>query len=659
MRKSSVGVDIGGTFTDFIFSDADGLRVAKRLSTPHNPAEAMLAGLAHHTLARVAHGSTVATNAILERKGARTALLVTAGFKDVLAIGRQNRPVLYALQPQLPPPLIPAALRFDVPERLAHNGAVLQALDLDALDAVLDRVAALKIEAIAVCYLYSFLNPAHERATRERILARELVPPDNISLSSEVLPQFREYERASTVALDAYVRPVMSHYLSQLAAALPASTRLLMMKSDGGVVGAATAAREAIQTALSGPAAGVIGAYHMAQRAGFDHIITFDMGGTSSDVAICPGEPLRRSHTEIDGLPLRFPVIDIETVGAGGGSIARIDAGGALRVGPESAGAQPGPIIYDQGGDHVTVSDANALTGRLDAEHFLAGGLTLNLEAAEAHAQTMAEALGRDLQATAHGILEVANANIERALRRVSVERGYDPRDFTLMAFGGAGPLHACDLAARLGMRRVLIPRYPGVMCALGLLLADIQRDYTHPLLTLLDDDLHATITRIQEHLRAGAIDDLTAEGVPPEAMRLTTLADMRYWGQSYEFTLSFDDPARLAEAFHALHRAQYGHAMPDRPLEIVNIRLQAIGQVPKPAITPELESPNDGSSAYLGEKTVAGQTLARYVRDKLQPGAVCYGPALIFQLDSTTYLALGWRARVDGYHNLILEQEP
>ncbi|MFP4324150.1 MAG: hydantoinase/oxoprolinase family protein, partial [Anaerolineales bacterium] len=576
MRKSYIGVDIGGTFTDFIHSDGHRLIVHKRLSTPQNPAEAMLQGLETlqaATDARIAHGCTVATNAILERKGARTALLVTAGFRDILAIGRQNRPALYALQPQLPPALIPREHCFDVPERLDANGTVIHPLDLVALDHILDDILALGVEAIAICYLYSFLNPVHEEQTRDHILARGILPADNISLSSAVLPQFREFERASTVALDAYVRPVMGRYLHQLEEALPSSARLLMMKSDGGVVGAGTARREAVQTALSGPAAGVIGAHHVASVAGFPNVMTFDMGGTSSDVALCPGEPRRRSHTEIDTLPLRFPVIDIETVGAGGGSIARIDAGGALRVGPHSAGAHPGPAIYGLGGADLTVSDANALVGRLDAHHFLGGNLTLSLNTAEILAQQLAAHLGSSVQDVALGILEVANANIERALRRVSIARGYDPRDFTLMAFGGAGPLHACDLATRLDMPRVLVPRYPGVMCALGLLLADIQRDYTHPILSELDDTLLERLAALRAALIQQGQADLRAEGASAQDIEMRAIADLRYTGQSYELPVPFEDVATLAAIFHEQHAAHYGYAMPDRPIEVINIR--------------------------------------------------------------------------------------
>jgi N-methylhydantoinase A len=432
-RSLRVGVDIGGTFTDLVLSMNGRLHIHKLLSTPQNPAEAMLAGLDAITsnglaalnaaAAMIAHGSTVATNAILERKGARTAFLTTQGFRDLLFIGRQDRPVLYALQPQLAPPLVPRGWCYEVPERLDYRGDVLVPLDLTALDLILDEMVAEGIESIAVCFLYSYVNPAHERAARERILARGTWQEWQVALSSDVLPEFREYERASTVVLDAYVRPVMSRYLQRLEDQLPPRTALRVMKSDGGVVSVKRAREGAIQTALSGPAAGVIGAAYVASLAGYDHILTLDIGGTSTDVALCPGGPVRRPESTIDGLPLRIRLIDIETVGAGGGSIARLDAGGALRVGPESAGADPGPVAYGRGGQQVTVSDANAVLGRLDPAYFLGGTMTLDVDAARTALEPLAASMGLSLEAAAQGIIDVANVNIDRALRRVSVAR--------------------------------------------------------------------------------------------------------------------------------------------------------------------------------------------------------------------------------------------
>jgi N-methylhydantoinase A len=657
-----VGVDIGGTFTDLVRYEDGQLVIHKLLSTPDDPAHAMLAGLAAITgglggLRQVSHGSTVATNAILERKGARTALLTTQGFRDLLFIGRQNRPDLYALQPTLPPPLIPRQWCYEVPERLDHTGAVLTPLDLPALDAILDSMEAEGIEAVAVCFLYSYRNPAHEQAVKARLLARGAFTEAQIALSCEVLPEFREYERASTVALDAYVRPVMSRYLSRLEQGLPTGAGLRIMKSDGGVVSAGRARAQAVQTALSGPAAGVIGAWHLARLAGFERILTMDIGGTSTDVALCPGAPQHRPESAIDGLPLRIRLLDIETIGAGGGSIARLDAGGALRVGPESAGAMPGPICYGRGGTQVTVSDANAALGRLDAAHFLGGSMSLQVEAARAAVGRLADLMGVSMERAAQGVIDIANASIDRALRRVSVARGHDPRQFTLMAFGGAGPLHACEVAERLSIPRVLIPRYPGVLCALGLLVADVRLDYSAAILHPADDSLPALLTESLSGLVARAAADLEREAVPESARALTAQVEMRYQGQAYELSVPLDSAPQtgaLIESFHQAHERAYGHALRGRVVEVVTLRLVATGQTEKPLF--EAAPIDHEQPARPLDHRPDG--VARYDRDALRPGDTLDGPALIFQLDSTTWLPAGWSARVDGYGNLIAQTQ-
>lgn len=660
-----VGVDIGGTFTDLVSSVDGRLQIHKLLSTPRDPAQAMLAGLAdmsHRRLsamARILHGSTVATNAILERKGARTALITSQGFRDILAIGRQNRPALYALQPQLPSPLIPQKWCYEVLERLDHTGAVLTPLDMAALDAVLDDITQQGLESVAVCFLYSYHNPAHEQAVRARILERGLLQDWQIALSSDVLPEFREYERASTVALEAYVRPVISRYLQHLEEALPATCSLRIIKSDGGVISARRARQQAIQTALSGPAAGVIGAFHLAQLAGFENVITLDMGGTSTDVSLCPGRPVLRAESEIDGLPLRVRMLDIETIGAGGGSIARLDAGGALRVGPESAGADPGPIVYGRGGQQVTVSDANAVLGRLDPARFLGGAMTLHLEPARATLNLMGEQMGLNSEAAAMGVLDVANVNIDRALRRVTIARGHDPRDFTLVAFGGAGPMHACEVAARLEIPRVLIPRHPGVLCAFGLLMADVVLDYSRAVLQPVTTGTWAYLRAALDEMIVQAQADLRQEGVPEEAMTFNGLLDLRYQGQSYELTIPFVED--ILAGFHAAHARSYGHAMPERAVEVINLRLQATGVVEKPRLVPDALVEGDGADALLGRKSAfvgdGWRQITLYERARLRPGAAFPGPALVFQLDSTVYVAPGWSARVDAYHNIILER--
>ena len=434
------------------------------------------------------------------------------------------------------------------------------------------------------------------------------------------------------------------------------------MKSDGGVISARRARRQAVQTVLSGPAAGVIGGFSLAQRAGYDHVITLDMGGTSTDVALCPGKPIRRAESEIDGWPLRTRLLDIETIGAGGGSIARLDAGGALRVGPESAGADPGPIAYGGGGQQVTVTDAHVVLGRLEARHFLGGTMPLYLEPARAALAELGSQMGLHAGAAALGVLEVANVNIERALRRVSVARGYDPRDFTLVAFGGAGPLHACTVAARLEIPRVLVPRYPGVLCALGLLMADVVLEASRSVLRSVTANVGPELRAQLDEMIARARADLLREGIAEEAMAFSGLVDMRYRGQSYELTLPFTGASTddLLAGFHAAHARSYGHVMPGRAVAVVNLRLQATGVVEKPVLVPEPLIGSDGIEAVLGHKTIlcgdGEHRFCLYDRGRLRPGAMFAGPALVFQMDSTVFVPPEWSARVDGYRNIILE---
>ncbi len=667
-----IGVDIGGTFTDLVMNLNGELKLHKLLSTPENPAQAMLTGLntmSSQTLTklhRIAHGTTVATNAILERKGSRIAFITTQGFRDILFIGRQERLDLYALVPQLPPPLVPRSLCYEVPERLDHTGAVLTPLDLVALDLILDDIGQQKVDTIAVCCLFSYLNPIHEQAVKNRIVSRGLLSEWQIALSSDVLPEFREYERASTVVLDAYVRPVINRYFTYLENHLPAGSVLRMMKSDGGLVSVERAQQRAVQIALSGPAAGVIGAFHVAQTAGFEHIITLDMGGTSTDVALCPGKLVHRPESHIGDLPIRLRLLDIETIGAGGGSIARIDEGGALRVGPQSAGADPGPIVYGRGGEQVTVSDANALLGRLDADHFLDGGLKLHINDAQQAVEFLSQEARLTPPGLALGIIEVANANIERALRRVSIARGYDPRDFTLVAFGGAGPLHACEVADRLEIPRVLIPRYPGVMCAYGLLVADVTLDYGQAVMSTLSPIVLGQLTTSLKTFLAQAQRDLRQEGIRDTAMVFQAQLDMRYVGQAYELPvpLAIDEELTASELnarFHEIHAQRYGHRLPDRPVELINLRVTAVGVSDKPEQTPETLTETDGTGALLGQKDAVFHkgkgVINLYDRALVTPGTRFHGPALVFQLDSTVYIPPAWSMRVDAFHNLIVEK--
>jgi N-methylhydantoinase A len=670
-----LGVDVGGTFTDFVLSDEAGhLRIHKRLTTPDDPARAVLEGAAELGLpaaAEVVHGSTIATNALLERRGARTALVATAGFTDVLEIGRQNRPALYALEPQRPPPLVPAALRFGARERVAADGTVLRALDDLAAAEIVEQVAAADVESVAVCLLFAFLRPEHEQRIAAALRAR-LGPDLFISLSSEILPEYREYERTSTVVINAYVAPLMARYLERLERGLD-GRRLRVMQSNGGVIGAAQAGAEAARTALSGPAGGVAGAYHVARLAGCERAITFDMGGTSTDVCLCDGAIPYTSEGEIGGLPLRLPITDLHTVGAGGGSLARVDAGGALRAGPQSAGALPGPACYGRGGSKTTITDANLVLGRLDAGHFLGGRLRLDAGAAHAALGRLAAALGlRADEPAAWGAVQVANAAMERAVRHVSVERGIDPRPFTLVAFGGAGPLHACELAANLGITRVLVPRWPGVLSALGMLVADVVRDAVHavlePALALDWFELRRRFAPLEARLA----ESLRADGIAPTAIALSHALDMRYAGQSYELTVPVVHGADFVTVFHALHGQRYGYAHPDEPVEVVAVRVTASGRTPKPLFEVAPEAGPDPGAARVGRKPVwfedargaapASAKGARaldttlYTRERLQPGNLVAGPAVVFQLDATTVIPPGWTARVDGHLNLVVD---
>ncbi len=655
------GVDIGGTFTDLVLIDRGQLRIHKLLSSPQNPAQSMLAGLEEiapggaRALEQVTHGSTVATNAILERKGARSALITTAGFRDLLFIGRQERPLLYDLHPSIPPPLIPRERCYEVPERLDYRGEELQPLDMEALDALLDHIKRDGVDSIAVCLLFSYVNDQHEQSVKQRILERGIVQDEwQIVLSSQVLPEFREYERASTVALEAYVRPVMSGYISQLEAELPRACTLRIMKSDGGVMRASRVRQQAIHTALSGPAAGVMGAFYVAQTAGYDKIITLDMGGTSTDVALIDGGPQPRAESSIDKLPLRVRMLDIETIGAGGGSIARVDAGGALRVGPESAGAAPGPVIYGRGGEQVTLSDANAILGRLDAEHFLGGKMTLDLGAGSAAMAALARQVGFSSIATAKGVVDIANVNIDRAIRRVSIARGHDPRDFALVAFGGAGPLHACEAADRLDIPRVLIPQSPGVLCALGLLIADVAVDYSQSVMALATPENIAKLIQRQRSLLEQARTDLRQQGINAKDMRFAITVDMRYQGQAYELNLPFS--ASLVEAFHNLHGATYGHTLRARNVEIVNLRVFGTGVVKKPRI--QRVPPRANVALPFAEKiSPLGGAIKLFRREALDAGDTFDGEALVFQMDSTTYVPAGWQGAVDGYLNILLQR--
>lgn len=663
-----IGIDIGGTFTDFVLFDetSDSFQTYKLLSTPHDPAEAVLKGLAARTESQttggklaIVHGSTVATNALLERKGAITALIATEGFRDLLEIGRQNRPDIYDLFSRRPTPLVPPELRFEASERVDHRGQPIQPLDLAALEPLVERLKAANVASVAVSLLFSFLYPDHENRITERLRQAGFF----VSPSNEVLPEFREYERTSTTVVNAYVSPVMDRYLARLERESGA-TDFRVMQSNGGSIGTAQARREAVRCVLSGPAGGVVGARHVAAAAGFEQLLTFDMGGTSTDVSLCDGDIQITTESEIGGLPIRIPVIDIHTVGSGGGSIAYVDAGGALRVGPQSAGADPGPICYGRGGQQPTVTDANLILGRLAADRFLGGQMALDVAAAEAALNQLAQTAGLSLrpnlslaQTAALGIIEVANAHMERALRVISVQRGHDPRDFTLVSFGGAGGLHAVDLSRSLSIPRVMIPPNAATLSAFGMLIADVIKDYSRTVMCSGDTpyaDLEAMISSMAQQ----GLADIVAEGIPPAAVTIERLLDMRYQGQSYELMVPLTP--NFVNDFHAAHLYAYGYSEPNVPVEIVNLRLRAIGQLPRPRLPQAGEVASDARTALFDRRQVVlangPAEVPFYNGPDLQPGHHLVGPAVIVHPDTTVFVGPGDQLKMDTYKNLIID---
>ncbi|MCS7155323.1 MAG: hydantoinase/oxoprolinase family protein [Bacteroidota bacterium] len=659
-----IGIDIGGTFTDFVVYEPETGRLwtFKRFSTPSNPAQAVLEGLraigpgAH----AIVHGSTVATNALLERKGARTAFVTTEGFRDLLHIGRQNREALYDLAARRTEPLVPRAWCFEVPERVGADGSILRALEDSALPGLVEALRRIRAESVAVCLLFSFLRPEHERRIGEALRAAGL----RVTLSVEVLPEFREYERASTTVASAYVAPILDRYLSGLERALGAHS-FRVMQSNGGLMRSEEARAQAVRCALSGPAGGVIGAQYVAALCGQTQLITLDMGGTSTDVSLLPGELPLTTEGAIGGLPIRVPILDIHTIGAGGGSIASVDPGGALRVGPQSAGADPGPACYGRGGTWATVTDAHVVLGRLVPERFLGGAFRLQQEAAAEALARLARALRLETpaglssaQAAAWGVLQVAHAHMERALRVISVERGYDPRDFVLVSFGGAGPLHAVELAQSLGIRRVLVPAYASVLSALGMLAADVRRDYVQTVM-LPEQTAYGELARRFGPLLRRARQELRREGFFGSRMLLERYLEVRYVGQSYELRIPFSRSWR--KAFDGAHRRAYGHADPTAPVEITNLRLHAVGLTTPPKL-PELESagPEPEPGALLEERPVVVERSLRvipvYNGSALRPGNRLKGPALCVRPDTTVYLPPRSAAYVDRFGNLLVE---
>ena len=680
--SARLGVDVGGTFTDVALWDETSRRLAvlKLPSVPHDPAEGILAGIRGITeqagvradsLAFVAHGTTVATNALLEGKGARTALLTTRGFRDLLEIARQKRPALYDLQADKPSPLVPRDLRFEVRERLLADGSVLEKLRVGDVEAALAALGSCDPEAIAVCFLYSFLDPTHERQVAARI--RDRLPLCHVSLSSEVSPEFREYERLSTTVLNAYLGPLISRYLGRFDRAvreLGIPRAPYINQSNGGIISVAAAARHPVRTLLSGPSAGVMGAAWAARDSGFASLITFDMGGTSTDVArVEHGQPIIAGERSVAGYSVRIPTLEIETVGAGGGSLAWVDSGGALKVGPESAGAHPGPACYGRGGNRPTVTDANVVLGRLSATHLLDGRMPLRRELAAAAIEDLARELSLSPVDAARGILSVVQTNMLGAIRVVSVRKGYDPRAYTMVAFGGAGPLHAAALARDLGVRQVLVPAAPGILCALGLLIEPLRLDLVRTRVQPLEALRERDVERLFEELEAEASAWLDEESVPPPRRRLVRAFDMRYLGQNFELTV-LEPPGRpslgsLGGAFLGEHERVYGYSAPDEPVQVVAFRLTALGEPEPLALPPLPRAPRpEPDAARAGERAVYFDEAGGFVptpiyrRERLLDGYRIAGPAVVEQMDATTVILPGQVAVVDERANLLIRTD-
>lgn len=645
MRLMLLGCDTGGTFTDFVLCDGDRVRVHKVLSTPHAPEEAILQGIRELGLdaagLHLAHGSTVATNAVLEGKGARTAYITNRGFGDVLTIGRQARAELYNLTPDVRPPPVPAELCLETGGRIGADGTQIEPLTAADLETLRAQLVALAPEAVAINFLFSFLDDAGERAAAAAV-------PDGIfiSRSSEVLAEYREYERGIATWLNACVGPRIAGYLGRLQKSL-GGARIHVMQSSGGMVLAERAARRGVHMLLSGPAGGLVGAQMIGRLAGCERLLTLDMGGTSTDVALIDGEVRLTTEGRIGPYPVGVPMVDMHTIGAGGGSIARADAGGILHVGPESAGAAPGPACYGRGGTEPTVTDANLVLGRLLPTGFMNGRVPLDTAAARRALEPLAARLGLSVEAAAAGIIDVANEHMAAALRVISVQRGIDPREFTLMSFGGAGGLHVCALAEALGLKSALVPVHAGALSALGMTVAPPAREVSRTLAVTLDAADAGSIATAFDELEAAGRAELTAEGVPAASIIAERLADLRYLGQSYALRLPWEGLPEAQTAFHAAHRARYGHAL-DVSVELVNVRVGLRG----PAPTLQLEAAREGAPARP-ESGPGGVPV--YVRADLARGQRLAGPAIVTDPVATAWVAPGWEASPDGWRNLAL----
>jgi N-methylhydantoinase A len=674
-----IGVDVGGTFTDFtLLNEPTGeVHFYKLPSTRHDPSEAIEAGLremlgmlemAAEDVAYLGHGTTVATNIVIERRGARTGMITTRGFRDVLELGRQARPSIYDYRVQKPPVLIPRDRRAEVIERIGPDGEVLTELDEGSLRAAIDMLAAAKVESIGICFLHSYRNPAHEARAAE--LVRELLPDAFLTVSAELLPEFREFERMSTVAVNAFVGPSMGRYLARLRGRvrdIGIGVEPYTIHSNGGLMSVEAVQAAPVRTCVSGPAAGVVGAAEIGRVAGFPNLVTFDVGGTSTDVSLVhEGRPAFTSARLVAGYPVKTPMLDIHVIGAGGGSIAAIDDAGAMKVGPQSAGADPGPVAYGRGGTEPTITDANLVLGRLDAKMLLGGRMQIDLDAARAAiASRVAEPLGIPLEEAAHGIIRIAVANMSRAIRSVSVEKGHEMADFALCAFGGAGPLHAAEVALECGLPRILIPREPGTLCARGMLLTDLSADFVRSRFADATPEAWEEMLGVFAEMEAEGRDWLERERIPATRQSFRRILDARYRGQNFEVRVDATGLGagaldEVIERFHAAHRQEYGYDIRHRDIQFVSARLQALGEVTK-APQAEMAGGPDLSSARIGSRPVyvdARRGWAEapvYDRDALPAGVDIPGPAIFNEMSTTTLILPGQTAVRDRWGNLIV----
>ncbi|MFC4660728.1 hydantoinase/oxoprolinase family protein [Oceanobacillus aidingensis] len=676
-----LGVDTGGTFTDIaLINESNGeILITKVPSTPNNPSEAVINGLIEITektdistenISFFIHGSTVATNALLEQKGAKTALITTEGFRDVFEIGRQARPKLYDFNARKPAPLVPRELRFEVSERIKGNGEVLQPLEDEQVIKLVKKLKDKNVQSIAVCLINSFINPKHEKNIKKII--KEYYPEVFVTISSDVLPEFKEYERTSTVIANGYVMPKMMKYLNELNQKLieqKVSSDLYIMQSNGGVITAKSAMGTPARTVLSGPSGGILAGKLITDTTPYKNLITIDMGGTSLDTALIDGGEVQYTTlSEVGGIPIKLPMIEMHTIGSGGGSIAWIDSGGALRVGPQSAGADPGPVSYNKGGLQPTVTDANVILGRINPNYILNGKMKMNLELAkEMMKEKIADPLGIKVEEAAEGILKVVNANMVRGIRVVSIEKGHDTRDFSLVAFGGAGPLHAMDIAKELGSSEIIIPSNPGIACAMGMLMADVKHDLVQTVLSNTSNLNLNEINIIANNLTKEALNQLRKEGFKETEVKLQITLDLRYVNQAYEMevpinsmNITHEEINNAIERFHDLHNKVYGFSRKDEVIELVNIRMQAIGEISQINFKANNISNIDKFIEPLENRKVFFEgefhNTNVYKRSDLYTGSIIEGPAVIEQLDSTIIIGPNQFGQTDSYNNLIIK---